>query len=62
MNFDFEEESNIGDAELLKNLKQMKNAPILEGNFQKEEMDFMNLEHSVRKKKGSWYQLPKDME
>lgn len=68
MIFDFEEDinpkekSDINDAELLKHLKQMKNAPVNDSSIQKEEMDFINLDRSVRKKKGNWYQVPKNME
>jgi hypothetical protein len=67
MNFNFEEDTNpnektnIDDAALLKHLKQMKNAPMNDGSIQKEEMDFINLDRSVRKKKGDWYQVPKNM-
>ena len=67
MIFDFEEDINpkekadIDDVELLKHLKQMKNAPINDSSSQKEEMDFINLDRSVRKKKGNWYQIPKNM-
>jgi hypothetical protein len=39
----------------------MKNAPINDSSRQKEEMDFINLDRSVRKKKGNWYQVPKNM-
>lgn len=67
MNFNFEEDINspqkldIDDKELLKYLKQMRNAPINKSNIQKKEMDFVNLDKSVRRKKGSWYQVPKDL-
>lgn len=67
MVFNFEEDINhkkkldIDDEELLKHLKQMKNAPINDCSIQKEEMDFVNLDRSVRKKKGNWYQVPKNM-
>ena len=67
MIFDFEEDinpkekSDINDVELLKHLKQMKNAPVNDSSIQKEEMGFINLDRSVRKKKGNWYQVPKNM-
>lgn len=67
MIFDFEEDinlkekTNIDEVELLKHLKQMKNAPINDRSIQKEEMDFINLDRSVRKKKGNWYQVPNNM-
>lgn len=68
MVFDFEENTNlkeksdIDDVELLKHLKQMRNAPINNNSIQKEEVDFINLDRLVRKKKGNWYQVPKNME
>lgn len=67
MNFDFEEEINqeqeldVNSTELLNHLKQMRNAQTYEGSM-KEDINFVNLDRSVRKKKGNWYQVPKDME
>lgn len=70
MNFDFnvEDEEIIErnpkkDKDLLDKLKRMHSGEEVEGfELLGSSPDFINMEKSIRKKKGSWYQLPKDFE
>ncbi|WP_271605536.1 hypothetical protein [Bradyrhizobium sp. CCBAU 11434] len=51
------------DAELVKKLKEFSKQPTLPGQqmVSEENMEMMSIEHSVHRKRGSWWQVPKDM-
>jgi hypothetical protein len=54
------ERDALKDSELINRFKAFREQPTLEGAQAEEDLEMMALEHSVRHKRGSWWQLPKD--
>lgn len=55
-------EESKQDTKLLDELKKHSEAPKVEGNnFDEDNIEHMTLKRSISKKRGSWYQLPKDL-
>lgn len=56
--------SNVNE-ELVQHIKGFTEAPLLSEDEMSgfdEELDSMSIQRSIRRKKGSWYQIPKDLE
>jgi hypothetical protein len=52
----------VRDAELVKRFKEFGNQPTLDKpSLRDEEDETISVAHTVRRKRGSWYQVPKDM-
>lgn len=54
------ERDPLKDAELIKQFKEFREQGTLEGVRDIEDPEIMTVEHAVRQKRGSWWQLPKD--
>ncbi len=53
------------NSKILEQLKKLQNAPTIQqfdGNFDLNNLDMLSIKRTVRKMKGSWWQVPKDLE
>jgi len=53
------------NSKILEQLKKLHKAPTIQqlnGNFDLNNLDMLSIKRRVRKKKGSWWQVPKDLE
>jgi hypothetical protein len=56
---------SLDNSTLLEQMKKLVKAPAIrqaDGDFDPQKIDMLSVKRLVRKKKGSWYQVPKDLE
>jgi hypothetical protein len=50
----------VRDAELVKRFKEFREQPTFDGKLDPDDTEMISVSHTVRHKRGSWWQLPKD--